>query len=49
MTIAVLLLVIALVLFVVSAVGVPSSRFNLQSLGLALMVLAALIGGARVM
>lgn len=49
MSIAILLLVIALVLFVVSALGVPSSRFNLQSLGLALMVLASLIGGGRVL
>lgn len=38
-----ILLVIALVLFVVSAAGVPS-RFNLQSAGLAVWVLSLLVG-----
>jgi hypothetical protein len=38
-----ILLVVALVLFVISAVGVPS-RFNLQSAGLAVWVLSLLVG-----
>jgi hypothetical protein len=38
-----ILLVIALILFVVSAAGVPS-RINLQSAGLAVWVLSLLIG-----
>jgi hypothetical protein len=38
-----ILLVVALVLFVISAVGVPS-RYNLQSAGLAVWVLSLLVG-----
>jgi hypothetical protein len=35
-----ILMILAFVLFVLSALGVPSSRVNLQSAGLALWVLA---------
>jgi hypothetical protein len=41
------LLVIALILFIVDAVGV-SSRVGLQSLGLACLVLALLVGVAAI-
>lgn len=44
MSISIILLVIALILFIVSAVGVPS-RINLQSAGLACWVLSILVGG----
>jgi hypothetical protein len=44
MTIALLLLVIAFVLFLVSAFGVSGGRINLVSAGLACMVLAQLLG-----
>lgn len=47
MTIATLFLVIALILFVVSAAGV-SSRINLQSAGLACVVIAMLAGSALI-
>jgi hypothetical protein len=43
MSIAALFLIIALVLFVVDAFGV-SARFNLQSAGLACVVIYLLIG-----
>ena len=39
-TINLILLVLALILFLLSAVGVPSTRVNLQSAGLALLTLA---------
>jgi hypothetical protein len=42
MTIATLLLLIALVLFVIAAIGVPS-RVNLTAAGLAFMVAAMLV------
>ena len=42
-----LLLVAALILFVVAAVGVPS-RINLVAAGLACVVAAALFGGAHI-
>lgn len=45
MSIATLLLVAALILFIVSACGVPS-RVNLQSAGLACVVAAMLAGNA---
>jgi hypothetical protein len=45
MTIATLCLILALILFVLAAVGV-TSRFNLTAAGLAFMVLAMLVGGA---
>lgn len=45
MTIATLFLILALILFVVSAAGV-SSRINLQSAGLACVVVAMLAGSA---
>lgn len=44
MAIATILLVLALILFVVDAIGV-ASRVNLQSAGLAALVLAMLVGG----
>jgi hypothetical protein len=43
MSIAVLFLLIALILFVLSAAGV-SSRINLQSAGLAFVVASMLVG-----
>lgn len=43
MNLQLLFLLIALILFVISAVGV-SSRFNLQSAGLAFLVAAMLVG-----
>jgi len=39
------LLIIAFVLFVLAALGVPSTRFNLIAAGLAFWSLAILIGG----
>jgi len=45
MSIATLFLILALILFVVSAAGV-SSRINLESAGLACVVVAMLAGGA---
>ena len=39
-----ILLVVAFILFVLAAVGVPSSRINLTAAGLAFYVLAALLG-----
>jgi hypothetical protein len=41
--ISTVLLIVALILFIVSAAGVPS-RYNLQSAGLAVWVLSLLIG-----
>lgn len=38
-----LLLLLAFICFVLSALGVPSSRVNLQSLGLAFWILTLLI------
>jgi len=43
MTIDLFLLMLALVLFVVAAIGVPSSRINLVAAGLACWVLSLLI------
>jgi hypothetical protein len=45
MDIALIILILALICFVVSAIGV-AARVNLQSAGLALVVLAMLVGGA---
>lgn len=42
-TLQLLLLILAFVCFVLSALGVPSSRLNLQSLGLALWVVTLII------
>ena len=39
-----ILLIFALVLFVIAAIGIPSSRFNLIAAGLAFMVAAQLVG-----
>lgn len=44
MTVHLLLLVIAFILFVVAAVGVNAGRVNLIAAGLAFCVLAALLG-----
>jgi hypothetical protein len=48
MSIGLILLIIAFILFLLSAFGVPrgGTTVNLQSLGLACVVLAMLIGGA---
>ena len=47
-TVHMIFLVIALVLFVLAAVGVPTpSRFNLIAGGLAFWVLAELLGGLK--
>ena len=42
MTIATLFLIIALVLFILAAYGIPSGRLNLIAAGLACCVVAAL-------
>ena len=47
MSIATLLLIVALVLFVLAAIGVPSGRVNLIAAGLAFCVLAALFPALR--
>lgn len=46
-TINLICLLIAFILFVLSAIGIPSTRVNLQSAGLAFWVLALLLGGIR--
>lgn len=43
MSIHLLILLLAFLCFVLSAIGVPSSRVNLQSLGLALWILTMLV------
>lgn len=43
-TIRMVLIVLAIVCFVLAAVGVPSSRVNLTALGLALWALATIAG-----
>lgn len=48
MTIATLFLIVALILFVLAAIGIPS-RIGLQSAGLACVVLALLVGAVRVL
>ena len=42
-TLDLLLLVLALICFVLSALGVPSPRVNLQSTGLALWMLSLIV------
>jgi hypothetical protein len=42
-----ILLILAFILFVLAAIGVPSSRFNLLAAGLAVWVLAILVGGTN--
>ena len=44
MTVNQILLIVALILFILAAVGVPSSRINLVAAGLAFWLLAQLIG-----
>jgi hypothetical protein len=44
-TLSVILLVVALVLFVLAAIAVPVPRINLVAAGLAFWVLAVLLGG----
>jgi hypothetical protein len=44
MTISLVLLIVALVLFILAAVGVTSGRFNLMAAGLACYVAASLLG-----
>jgi len=44
LTINLILLVAAFVCFIMAAIGVSSSRINLMALGLALWVLAAIVG-----
>jgi len=48
MTISLLLLVVAFVLFVIAALGVATSRFNLIAAGLACFVLSLLLGGGAI-
>jgi hypothetical protein len=43
LSVRILLLLLAFICFVLSALGVPSSRVNLQSLGLALWVVTLLV------
>jgi hypothetical protein len=43
MAISTILLLLAFICFVLSALGIPSTRVNLQSLGLALWVLSLLV------
>ena len=45
MTLSAVLLVVALILFLLAAFGVVVQRVNFVALGLALLTLAALIGG----
>lgn len=40
-----ILLIVALICFVVAAIGKPETRINLTATGLALTVLAVLVGG----
>jgi len=40
-----ILLFLALICFVLSAINVPSARINLQSMGLALWVLSIMVAG----
>jgi hypothetical protein len=47
MSIALILLVIAFICFLVSAIGIPVPRVNLVAMGLALWVLSILIGGSH--
>lgn len=48
-TLSVLLLVIAFICFVLAAISVPIPRVNLIALGLALWVLAVLVGGGSIL
>jgi len=47
MTLSLLFLVAALVLFLIAAVGVASGRFNLMAAGLACWVAAQLVGNIK--
>jgi hypothetical protein len=49
MSLALIFLIVALVLFLLSAFNVPSSRVGLQSLGLAFVVIAQLVGARTVL
>ncbi len=44
MPVKLILLVVALVLFIIAAIGVPSDRYNLVAFGLAAWVLSVIIG-----
>lgn len=44
MTLGTIFLIVALILFILAAIGVPSSRVNLTAAGLAFWVGAVLIG-----
>jgi len=49
MTLGLILLVVALVLFILAAFGVPrGTTVNLQALGLAFWVLALIVGGVDI-
>ena len=48
MTLSLLLLVAAFILFVLAAIGVPSGRVNLIAAGLACWVLSVLLGGVHI-
>lgn len=48
-TLSVLLLVLALICFVLAAIGWPATRINLTAAGLALWVLAVLLDGGAVL
>lgn len=47
MTVATILLIVAFVLALLAAFGIPSSKVNLFALAFALFVLATVIGGVR--
>jgi hypothetical protein len=48
MTLAMILLIVALVLFVLAAIGLPSPpRFQFMAAGLAFWVLSILLGGVK--
>ncbi len=43
-SVSLVLLVVALVLFILAAIGIPSSRFSLIAAGLAFWVLTLIVG-----
>jgi hypothetical protein len=47
-SVSLLFLIIAFVLFVIAAIGVPVARFNLLAAGLASWVLAVILGAVHV-
>ena len=47
-TLALVLMIAAIVLFLIDAFGVSGMRYNLQSVGLACLATAMLLGGAAI-